>query len=120
MSRAIRVAVVVLIVAGVGFIIPQNMDNGVAQFRDDPTLYRVAVGALQDYWTLNRSPIARLVAPGARVRRVWVERGHCHDLRASGESANYRAEVQGLSWFGLAARPVVDVTCGGMSWSRRK
>ena len=118
MSRTIRVTLPLLALAMLGFIIPQTLDNGVAKFRDDPTLYRVAVSALQGYWTLNRHPIAQIVAPGARVIRVWVEPGHCHDLRASGESANYRAEVQGLSWFGIPGS-IVDVTCGGMSWSRK-
>jgi hypothetical protein len=115
----VRVALVVLILAGIGYIIPQNMDNGVAKFRDDPTLYRVAVGALQAFWTLNRDTMARVRTPGATVRRVWLEQGHCHDARANGESKDYRAEVKGLGWFGIPG-PIVDVTCGGMSWSRRK
>ena len=118
MRRTTSVVLVVLILAVAGFIIPRSMDNGVPKFRDDPTLYRVAVSALQGYWTLNRDPISQLVAPGARVERVWVEPGHCRDARASGESANYRATVQGLWWYGIPG-PIVDVTCGGMSWSRR-
>jgi hypothetical protein len=114
-----RIALSLLILGMLGFFIPQAMDNGVAKFRDDPTQYRVAINALQGYWTLNRHAVARLVAPGARVRRVWVDPGHCHDLRANDMTAEYRAEVQGLLWFGIPG-PVVDVTCGGWSWSRRK
>ena len=117
--KRILLALGILILAMLGFFIPQAMDSGVPKFRDDPTEYRVAINALQAYWTLNRNPVARVVTPGARVVRVWVEPGHCHDRRANGESADYRAEVQGLSWFGIAG-PTIDVTCGGMSWSRRK
>jgi hypothetical protein len=116
--KTIQIALGLLILGVPGFFIPQRMDNGAAKFRYDPTLYRVAVNALEVYATLNRDPIARIVAPGARVVRVWEEPGHCHDPRATGESADYRAEVQGLSWFGIAG-PIVDVTCGGMNWKRR-
>jgi hypothetical protein len=115
-SSAILLAI--LILAAVGFYIPYATDNGVAKFRDDPIQYKVAVNALQGYWTLNRNPIAQIVTPGARVKRVWVQPGHCHDPRASDASADYRAEVQGLSWFGIPG-PIVDVVCGGKQWARR-
>jgi hypothetical protein len=106
------------VLAAAGFLIPQTMDSGLGQFRDDPTQYRVAVNALQGYWTLNRNPIAKLLTPGARVLRVWVDPGHCHDPRARDASGDYRAIVQGVSWFGIAGR-VVDVSCGGWQWKRR-
>lgn len=115
----IRIALGILILAVAGFLVPQTMDNGVRKFRDDPTQYRVAVNALQGYWTLNHDPVARLLTPGARVKRVWVDPDHCNDPRATDVSANYRAEVQGLSWFGIPGQ-IVDVSCGGFRWTRRQ
>ena len=113
-----RIAAGLVVLAGVGFIVPMTMDNGLAKFRDDPTQYRVAVNALQGYWTLNHNPLAKLVTPGARVVRVWIDVGHCHDPRANGDAGEYRATVQGLTWFGLPGS-VVDVSCGGWQWKRR-
>lgn len=116
---AIRVALGILTLAIAGFLIPQTIDNGVGKFRDDPIQYRVAMNSLQAYWTLNHNSVARFIWPGATVRRVWVVPGHCRDPRARDATVDYRAEVQGLSWFGIRG-PIVDVTCGGKVWARRK
>ena len=111
---------VVLLLALIGFVVPYAMDNGIAQFRRDPVQYRVAMNALQDFWVLNRGGVSSLVTPRARVTRVWVDQGHCHDARAgASETADYRAEVRGISWFAMPF-PTVDISCGGMQWRRRK
>ena len=113
-----RVLAIVLTLLVVGLFVPMKADPGLSTFRDDPVQYRVAMNALQGYWVLNRDLVARIIRPGARVTRVWREPGHCHDARATGETANYRAEVEGITWFGIPSSKV-DATCGGISWSWR-
>ena len=113
------VILAVLVLAFIGFVVPYAIDNGIANFRRDPVQYRVAMGALQDYWVLERSGLSSLVTPRARVTRVWEDKGHCHDPRAGGETSDYRAEVRGISWFAIPG-PTVDVSCGGLQWRRRK
>ena len=114
-----RVLAIVLTLAAVGYFVSYSADPGLSKFRDDPVQYRVAVNALQAYWTLHRKPVDRLREPGAKVTRVWRDPGHCHDARANGEIADYRAVVQGLTWFAIRAS-IVDVTCGGLSWTQRR
>ena len=113
------VGLAVALIALFGFAFPYAMDNGIARFRRDPVQYRVAMAALQDYWALNRAGASGLMTPGARVTRVWLDQGHCHDARAGGETSDYRAEVRGISWFGTPG-PIIDVSCGGLQWRRRK
>lgn len=109
----------VLLIALIGVVVPYTMDNGIAQFRHDPVQYRVAMNALQAYWGLDRRGLTGLMNAQARVTRVWVEKGHCHDPRATGETADYRAEVRGVSWFGIPGR-TLDVFCGGLQRGYRK
>ena len=109
----------VLLIALIGFVVPYAMDNGIARFRYDPIQYRVAMAALQDFWTLSRGGVSSLMTPRGRVTRVWKDEGHCHDPRAGGETSDYRAEVRGISWFAIPGR-TVDVSCGGLQWRRRK
>ena len=113
------VALLLLLTVLAGILVPYIADKGVGPFRNDPILYRVAVNARQSYWRINRDPVAKVVAPEARVTRVWRDAGHCHDTRANGETAEYRAEVRGIGWFGLPG-PTVDVSCGGLQWRRRQ
>jgi hypothetical protein len=116
-SRSRIVALAVLLVALIGFVVPYAMNNGIATFRRDPLQYRVAMNALQDFWVLNRGGVSSVMTPRARVTRVWIDQGHCHDARAGGETSDYRAEVRGISWFGISG-PTVDVSCGGLQWRR--
>ena len=118
-TRSKIVVLAVLLLALIGFAVPYTMDNGIAQFRRDPVQYLVAMNALQAYWALNRGSMPRVMTPIARVTRVWLDQGHCHDARASSETSDYRAEVRGISWFAIPG-PTVDVSCGGLQWRRRK
>lgn len=101
-----------------GFVVPYTVSNGIANFRNDPVQYRVAMNALQDYWFLNRNARWTVVVPSVRVTRVWLEPGHCNDPRARDETADYRAEVRGVAWFGIPG-PALHVFCGGMQYWRR-
>jgi len=118
-ARSKIVALAVLLLATIGFAVPYAMDNGIASFRRDPVQYRVAMAALQDFWVLNRGGAASVMTPRARVTRVWIDEGHCHDARAGGGTSDYRAAVRGIAWFGIPG-PTVDVSCGGLQWRRRK
>lgn len=119
-ARSKIVALAVLLLALIGFLVPYAMDNGIASFRRDPVQYRVAMAALQDFWAVNRSGAFNVITPRARVTRVWEDKAHCHDARVrGGETADYRAEVRGISWFAIPG-PTVDVSCGGLQWRRRK
>jgi len=118
-ARHKLVILAVLLLAFIGFVVPYAIDNGIANFRRDPVQYRVAMAALQDYWVLDRGGLSTLITPRARVTRVWIDQGHCHDPRAVSETADYRAEVRGVSWFAIPV-PTVDVSCGGLQWRRRK
>ena len=118
-ARSKVVALGVLLVALIGLVVPYVMAGGIATFRRDPLQYRVAINALQDFWVLNRGGAASVMTPRARVTRVWIDEGHCHDARAGGETSDYRAEVRGIAWFGIPG-PTVDVSCGGLQWRRRK
>ena len=111
-----HVLAIVLTLSAVGYFVAWSADPGLSKFRDDPVEYRVAVNALQAYWSLHRNPVDRFREPGAKVTRVWRDPGHCHDARANGEAADYRAEVQGLTWFAIRGS-IVDVSCGGLSWA---
>lgn len=119
MRRSKIVVLAILLLALIGFVVPYTIDNGMANFRRDPVEYRVAMNALQAYWSLNRDRAFGLMSTQARVTRVWVEKGHCNDPRATGETADYRAEVRGVSWFGIPGR-TLDVFCGGLQrWYRK-
>ena len=120
MTTRSRIALLaVLLLALIGVAAPYAVDNGIAQFRRDPVQYRVAMNALQDYWALNRRGVTGLTNAHARVTRVWIDKGHCNDPRATGETADYRAEVRGVSWFGIPGR-TLDVFCGGLQrWYRK-
>lgn len=118
-TRPKVVVLAVLLLASIGFVIPYAMDNGIARFRRDPLQYRVAMNALQDFWIFDRGSVSSVMTPRARVTRVWVDEGHCHDARAGGETSDYRAEVRGISWFAIPG-PTVDVSCGGLQWRRRE
>ena len=118
-ARSRIVVLAVLLLALIGFVVPYAMDNGIPTFRRDPVQYRVAMNALQDFWLVNRGGVSSVMTPRARVTRVWVDEGHCHDARAGGETSDYRAEVRGISWFAIPG-PTVDVSCGGLQWQRRK
>ncbi len=114
-SNSRKIVLAILVVALTGMIVPYAVSNGIPDFRHTPIQYRVAMNALQDYWFLNRNSRLTVVAPNVRVTRVWSDPGHCNDPRVHDQTADYRAEVRRVGWFGIPGR-VLDVSCGGRQW----
>lgn len=119
MQQRLSLAVVGAVATlAVGYAMPRWwISTGLARFAADPQMATVARAAYDGVWTLNDNPLGRLAFPGARVHRVWRDPGHCSPTEPGGRepTADYRAEAQAYSWFGIPG-PRVEVTCGGWSY----
>jgi hypothetical protein len=118
MWRRLVVLGIAMKVLGVaGMLIPRFLiHDGVDNFRDDPLAYATATDAYKGAQQMNHR-VGKLLLPGARVRRVWREPGHCTATSANGPQADYRAEVRMYTWFGIPG-PVVQARCGGAHYAR--
>lgn len=113
-GRTLRRTAAALFAAGVGIAAPYAVPDGVDDFRG-PVERRVAAEALllAEIACLDH-PLAGLVTPRVRVRKVWLERGSCEVMRgASGlAGSDWRATVRAYGPFGVPLRSFA-ATCGG-------
>src|SRR5687768_11679410 len=99
---------IVVLIGGAWFLAPLWLvSSGIDEFRrnPDPAIGAVAVAAHQAAWIHNDNPIGRLLTPAAKVKRVWRDAGHCPPSDPGGREpfADYRAEVQFYTYFGIPA-----------------
>lgn len=120
MASRVTIGLVALIaIAGAGYAAPRWLiPTGVPPYARDPQAATVAHAALDAVRMLNDNPIGRLMFPSARVTRVWRDPAHCAPGEPGGRepTADYRAEVEALGWFGIPGRSFT-VTCGGWASS---